>query len=148
MKLLLRDDVEGVGKKGDVVEVSPGYGRNFLMPKGLAQPATPGVEAQAEGMRRARNARDARDREAAEEVARVLVSRAITVAHRAGEGGRLFGSVTAPDIAGAVAEQTGYEVDRKRVQLEEPIKSVGTHVVTVRLHSEVEFPLTVEVVEG
>jgi large subunit ribosomal protein L9 len=145
MKVLLRDDVSGVGHKGDLCEVSDGYARNFLLPRGLAMRATEGVNAQAEGMRRARAIRDAQDREAAEEIAKTLVSKVLTITARASDEGRLFGSIASADVAEAVAAQTGVELDRRQVVLDDHLKDVGTHTVTVRLHTDVEFPLTVEV---
>jgi large subunit ribosomal protein L9 len=148
MRLILRADVGGVGKKGDIVEVSDGYGRNYLLPKGLALRATPGAESQAGAMRRSRDVKDARDRAAAEEVAKRIVPAVITIAARAGSEGRLFGSVTAADIAEAVADQTGIDLDRRKLLLDEPIKSVGVHQVPAKLHADVEFPVTVEVVAG
>ena len=99
-------------------------------------------------MRRSRDLRDAKDRGAAEEVARVLVPAVITVKAKAGSEGRLFGSVTTTDVAAAVHEQTGIEVDRRKLQLDEPIKSVGTHQIPTKLHPDVEFAITVEVVSG
>ncbi len=146
--LILRSDVDNVGKKGDVVDVSDGFARNFLMAKGLAIKATPGAIAQATGMRRARAVKDARDRESAEQVARVLVTKVIRIAGRAGPEGRLFGSVTTADLVAAVADQAGVTLERKRVHLDEPIKALGTHEVPVRLHPEVEFRLPVEVVQA
>lgn len=146
VKVVLRADVAGLGKRGDIVEVAKGYARNYLEPRRLAFPATEGARQQAEAMRRARDLKDAKDREAAEEVARVLVARTIEVTARAGQGGRLFGSVTAGDVVEAVAAQTGIELDRRALQLEEHIKTVGTHQVTARLHADVQFPITVEVV--
>ena len=146
--LILRSDVDNVGKKGDVVDVSDGFARNFLMAKGLAIKATPGAVAQASGMRRARAVKDARDRESAEQVARVLVTKVIRITGRAGPEGRLFGSVTTADLVAAVADQAGVTLERKRVHLDEPIKALGTHEVPVRLHPEVEFRLPVEVVPG
>jgi large subunit ribosomal protein L9 len=148
MKIVLRSDVDNVGKKGDIVDVADGYARNYLIPKGQAIVATPGVQAQAEAMRRSRDKKDARDREAAEHVARMLVPTVIRIAGRAGAEGRLFGSVTSADVAEAVAAQSGVELDRRRIHLAEPIKSLGTHEVPVKLHSDVEFRLTVEVVTG
>lgn len=145
MKVILRADVDRVGKKGDILEVADGYARNFLVPRGLALKASAGAIDQAAAMRRARDVRDASERSAAEDVARRLVPQVINVAARAGAEGRLFGSVTALDIADAVETQTGIVLDRRKVQLEEPIRDVGTHRVTVKLHSEVEFPVTVEV---
>ncbi len=148
MKVILRADVATVGKNGDIIEVASGFARNYLVPKGLAMQAKPGAEAQAASMRRARDVRDARDRGAAEEVATALVPAVITVAARAGAEGRLFGSVTTADIVAAVARQTGIELDRRKLHLSEPIRSVGTHQVPTRLHPEVEFAITVDVVGG
>ncbi len=146
MKLVLRTDVAQVGKKGDIIDVSDGYARNYLVPKGLAFPATQGVEAQATAMRRNRDVRDATDRAAAQEVATALVPKVVTIAARAGAEGKLFGSVTTTEIADAVSAQTGVEIDRRQLHLDEPIKTLGTHLVPAKLHAEVEFPITVEVV--
>jgi large subunit ribosomal protein L9 len=146
MKVVLRRDVDQVGKKGDIVDVADGYARNFLVPKGMAFQATAGVEAQATAMRRGRDVRDASDRSAAEAVAKTLVPRVVTIAARAGAEGKLFGSVTTTEIAEAVAAQTGIEIDRRKLHLDEPIRSVGQHLVPAKLHAEVEFPITVEVV--
>jgi large subunit ribosomal protein L9 len=146
MRLLLRSDVDGLGKKGDLVEVADGYGRNYLLPKGFALPASAGIQAQADAMSRARSIRDTRDRSSAEEVATALVGKPVTIAHRAGEAGRLYGSVTAADIVEAVQAQTHIELDRRKLNLEEPIRSLGTHTVMAKLHADVEFPITVEVV--
>ena len=146
MKIVLRPDVDQVGKKGDIVDVADGYARNYLVPKGFAFQATPGVEAQATAMRRGRDVRDASDRSAAEEVAKSLVPRIVTIAARAGAEGKLFGSVTTTEIAEAVAAQTGIEIDRRKLHLDEPIKSLGQHLVPAKLHADVEFPITVEIV--
>ena len=146
VKVILRDDVEGLGHRGDVVEVSKGYVRNFLEPRSLAMPLTPGAQAQGQVMRKARDQRDAAARESAEEIARMVVAREIVVEAKAGEGGRLFGSVTAADIVEAVAAQVGVEIDRKSVHLEDHIKEVGEHHVTARLHTDVEFPINIKVV--
>lgn len=146
MKIILRADVDDVGKKGDIVDVADGFGRNYLVPKGLAIKATPGAEQQAASMRRSRDLKDAKDRGAAEEIAKKLVPTVITVKAKSGSEGRLFGSVTVADVAAAVQEQTGIELDRRRLHLDEPIKSLGTHAVPAKLHAEVEFPITVEVV--
>jgi large subunit ribosomal protein L9 len=148
VRVILRQDVDTVGKRGDIVDVTDGYARNFLMPRGLALKATAGATAQAASMRRARDVKDARDRGAAEEIATRLVPAVITVKAKAGSEGRLFGSVTAADVAEAVQTQTGIELERRRLHLDEPIKSIGTHQVTVKLHADVEFPVTVEVVQG
>lgn len=148
MKLVLRTDVDQVGKKGDIVDVADGFGRNYLVPNGLAFRATPGVEAQAGAMRRGRDVRDASDRAAAEAVAKSLVPQVITIAARSGAEGKLFGSVTTEQIAEAVAAQTGVELDRRKLHLDEPIRSLGTHLVPAKLHAEVEFPITVEVISS
>jgi large subunit ribosomal protein L9 len=145
VKVVLRSDVSDVGKKGDVVDVADGFARNFLVPKGLAFKASAGAQAQADAMRRSRDIRDAADRSAAEDVARQLVPKVITLAARAGGEGRLFGSITAADVVDAVQAQTGIELDRRKVQLSDPIREVGTHLVNVKLHTDVVFPVTVEV---
>ena len=145
VKVILRDDVSGVGKRGDIVEVSPGYARNFLMPRKLALKATAASEKQAESMRSKRAVKDAKDREGAQEIATRLVAQVISVSARAGEGGKLFGSVTPVELVGAVLAQSGIDIDRHAVRIDEPIKSVGSHQVLIHLHPEVEFPLTVEV---
>lgn len=148
MRVILRSDVAEVGKKGDIVEVADGFARNYLVPKGLAMKASGAASAQAASMRRARDVRDARERGAAEEVAKRLVPTVITITARAGGEGRLFGSVTTSDIAEAVLAQTGIELDRRKLHLDEPIKSVGVHLVPAKLHADVEFPVTVEVTAG
>lgn len=145
MKLLLRSDVEGVGKKGDLVEVADGFGRNYLLPKGFAILATKGVAAQASSMRRSRDTRDAADRAAAEEIASKLVPAIIAISARAKGEGELFGSVSIAEIVQAVTAQTGIELDRQLLEVGEPIKTTGTHSVSARLHPEVQFQITVEV---
>jgi large subunit ribosomal protein L9 len=146
VKVVLRADVDNVGKKGDVLDVADGFGRNYLVPKGLAMAAATGAVAQAAAMRRSRDVKDARDRESAEVVARELVPSVIRIPMKAGAEGRLFGSVTAADVVDAVQAQAGVELDRRRLHLAEPIKSLGTHEVPVKLHADVEFQITVEVV--
>lgn len=146
MRIVLRADVDQVGKKGDIVDVADGYARNFLVPRALAFPATVGVEAQATAMRRGRDLRDANDRAAAEAVAKTLVPKVVTISARAGAEGKLFGSITTSDVAAAVTAQTGVEIDRRKLHLDEPIKSLGSHLVPAKLHADVEFPITVEVV--
>ena len=145
MRVVLRSDLPNLGKRGDICDVADGYARNFLLPKGHAIVATEGVNQQATAMRRARDLRDAKDREAAETVARTLVPAVIHIKARAGSGEKLFGSVTTADIVEAVAEQTNVTLDRRRLHLDEPIKTLGTHEIPVKLHSEVEFRGTVEV---
>ena len=148
MRVLLRSDISGVGKKGDIVDVAKGFARNYLFPTGSALVATGGVESQAASMRKSRALRDAQDKQEAEAVAAVLSAATVKITARAGTEGRLFGSVTTTDIAAAVEAQTGAVVDRRKINLPEPIKSVGTHAVPVHLHAEVDAELTVEVVTG
>jgi large subunit ribosomal protein L9 len=145
MRVLLRSDIEGVGRRGDIVDVSGGFARNYLVPTGRAVEATDGITQQAAAMRRRRDLRDAKDRESAQTVSGAITTKPLVVTARAGSEGRLFGSVTAADIAEAIASQTGATVDRRRIVLPEPIRSVGTHTVNVRLHPEVETEVTVEV---
>lgn len=145
MRIVLRSDLAGVGKRGDIIEVADGYARNYLVPTGRAIPASAGVATQAAAMRRARDLKDAKDRESAEAVAQRLVPAVIAVKGRAGREGRLFGSVTMADVVEAVEEQTGIALDRRRLLTHEALKTVGTHQVRVRLHPEVEFALTVDV---
>ncbi len=145
MKVLLRSDVDGVGKRGDIIDVAGGFARNHLLPAGKAILASGGVEAQAAAMRTSRDLRDARDREGSETVAKTLVGNTITIAARAAND-RLFGSVGAADIVRHVEEQTGAVIDRHDLVLEEPIKSVGEHNVRVELVGGVVFELTVDVV--
>ncbi len=146
MKIVLRSDVDHLGRKGDLLEVADGYARNYLVPRGLAMKATRGVVAQAEAMRRSRAARDTRDQEAAEELASRLQATPIRVGARAGEGGKLFGSVTSADLADAVRSQAGIDLDRRAIELGEPLKELGTFEVAVRLHPNVTVALSVEVI--
>lgn len=148
MRIVLRADIAEVGKKGDIIEVADGFARNFLIPKGQAFKASDGVVVQASAMRRSRDLKDAKDREAAETVARTLVPAVIKITAKSGTEGKLFGSVTVQDLVAAVHDQTGVDLDRRRVHLTEPIKTLGTHQVPVKLHADVEFPVTVEVVKA
>lgn len=145
MRVILRSDHKGLGKRGDIIDVSEGHARNFLLPKGLAFKASDGAASQAASMRRARDLRDSQDREAAQTVASALVAKTITIKAKAGTEGRLFGSVTAADVAEAVATQTNIQLDRKKLHVDH-IKTTGTFQVSVKLHQDVEFPITVEVV--
>ena len=146
MKIVLRDDVEKLGQKGDVVDVADGYARNYLVPRGLAIKAESGVVRQAEAMRRNRSARELRDREAAETLAARLTGRTLSVPARAGDGGKLFGSITAADIVAAVQSQFGVELDRRRLGLDEPLKELGPVELPIRLHPDVVATLAVDVV--
>ena len=147
MRVVLHESITGLGNRGDVVDVADGYARNSLIPKGLAQQASAGVEAQATAMKRSWQLRNAKEREAAEEIAKVLVARPVEIAARAGSEGKLFGSVTAADIATAITDQSGVEIDRKMLDLPDSIRELGSHSITVKPHAEVQFPLTVSVVE-
>lgn len=148
-KVVLRADVSGVGKKGDILDVADGFARNYLVPQGRALVASPGIEAQANAMRRARDIKDAREREAAEQIARALVPAVIAFkAKTTGAQGRLFGSITAADVVDAVAAQTGIVLDKRNLHMSETIRSLGTHQVPVKLHADVQFPVTVEVVKA
>jgi large subunit ribosomal protein L9 len=145
MRVVLRDDVDGVGRRGDIVDVAGGFARNFLLPGGRALVATRGIEEQAAAMRRGRDLREARDREGAEAQAKILAGSVITVEARAGNAGRLFGSVGVADIVEAVQRQKGVELDRRQIGLEEAIKTVGSHEVPIHLFGDVATVLTVAV---
>lgn len=145
MKLILRSDRKGVGKRGDIVDVADGFARNYLLPKGHAIKATDGAVSQAGAMRRARDLRDSQDRESAQTIASALVAKTITIAVKAGAEGRLFGSVTAADVAAAVEAQTKIVLDRRKLHVDH-IKSIGTYNVAAKLHHDVEFPISIEVV--
>ena len=142
MKLILTQEVNGLGAAGDVVEVKDGYGRNFLMPKGLGTPWTRGGEKQVTQIKRARNKREVRDRNHALEIKATLESAAVVLTARAGDEGRLFGSVTVGDIAQAIKS---VEVDKRKIVLSSPIKLAGKHTVTVRLLSDVVANVVVDV---
>jgi large subunit ribosomal protein L9 len=145
MRVILRGDVEGLGRTGDVVDVSAGYARNFLMPKGLAMKATDNAEVAAQSTRKVRAEKHAADRSDAEEIASRLVPTVINLSARTGDGDRLFGSVSSSDVVEAIELQTGIVIDRKQIVISDTIKEVGQHMVTAKLHPEVEFPVTIEV---
>jgi large subunit ribosomal protein L9 len=147
MRLILRKDLVGIGKRGDIVEVADGHARNYLLPQGLALTASDGAVSQAKAMRRARDLRDASDRESAQTIASALVAKTITITAKAGSEGKLFGSVTTGDIAQAIHAQANISIDRKKLHVE-PIKSLGAYSVSVKLHSDVEFPVNIEVVKA
>ena len=146
MKLILTREVTGLGTPGDVVEVKDGYGRNYLMPRGLAVSWTKGGEKQVASIRRARDAREIKSKDDAQAVKARLESRAVTLTAKAGVNGRLFGAVTTADVARAVAEVGGPQVDRRKVELAQPIKSVGEYTVHVRLHADVQAKVALRVV--
>jgi large subunit ribosomal protein L9 len=146
MKLILTQEVTGLGGPGDIVEVAGGYGRNYLVPRQLAMPWTRGAEKQIDLIKRARSAREIRGLDDAKQVAGELEKITVQLRTRAGASGRLFGSVTTADIADAVRAAGGPELDRRRIEVTNPIKTVGSHQVRVRLHPEVTASIGVEVV--
>jgi large subunit ribosomal protein L9 len=148
MKLILTQEVSGLGGPGDVVDVAAGYGRNYLIPRGFAMTWTRGAEKQIELIKRARSAREIRGLEDAKAVAAQLDGLHVRMRRRAGASGRLFGSVGPADIAAAVREAGGPELDRRRIEVRDPIKTVGTHQVRVRLHPEVSAPVDIEISAG
>jgi large subunit ribosomal protein L9 len=146
MKLILTQEVAGLGGPGDVVEVKDGYGRNYLVPRGAAIRWTRGGEKQVSSIKRGREVREVRDLGHAGELKTELERLSLTLPVRAGSGGRLFGAVTGSDIVAAVSKAGGPAVDKRRIEIGQPIKTVGDHQVTVRLHPEVIATLTVQVV--
>ena len=148
MKVILASDVESLGFKGDVVTVADGFARNFLVPKGLALIATKGTLRQSELMQRARAERDQKAKEAAAAKVSQLAASPVYISARAGEGGRLFGSVTAQEIVDAIRQARGLRLDRRKVQLEEPIKTTGSHMVTVEVHDGVTATVKTIVTAG
>lgn len=146
MKLILTSDVDGLGAAGEIVDVSDGYGRNYLLPRNLAQKATPGAIQNAERVVEIRREAEAKAKSEAETVAKSLVGTRVVIAAQAGDEGRLFGSVGVADVAEGIKRFTGVELDRRTIALDSPIKSIGLHEVQVHLHPEVVFPLTIDVV--
>ena len=146
MKLILTKDVPELGHKGDVVDVADGYGRNYLVPKSFAVKATTGALRQAEAMRLAREEAEQKSLEEAQQLAQTLAGSRVVVAARAGDEGKLFGSINANDVAAAIAKFTGVEVDRSVVVVVQPIKEIGLHEVTLRPHPEVDFSVTLDVI--
>jgi large subunit ribosomal protein L9 len=146
VKIILASDVEKLGNKGDVVSVADGYARNYLVPQGLAMVASKGSLKQAESMRRAREERERKQKEEAAARVSVLASSPVYISARAGEAGRLFGSVTRSDVARGITDQLETAVETSDVLLEEPIRSIGTFQVEVKLHPEVSALVSVEVI--
>ncbi len=145
MKLILTQEISGLGAPGDVVEVAAGYGRNYLVPRGLAMHWTRGAEKQIDLIKRARSVREIRGADDARDAASRLASLTVRLQTRAGGGGRLFGSVSPADIAAAVQAAGGPELDKRKIEIKNPIKTVGAHQVAVRLHPEVSATLNIEV---
>ena len=148
MKLILTQEVDGLGAPGDVVEVKDGYGRNYLIPRGLGLRWTRGGEKTIESIKAARATRAARDSDHAVEIKNKLEQNPVNVKVRAGEGGRLFGAVTTAEIADAIAEISGEKVDRRTIVVTQPIKALGAHEVSVKLHDEVAAKVSLNVVSA
>jgi large subunit ribosomal protein L9 len=146
MKLILTADVDELGKRGDVVDVSDGYARNFLLPRKRAIKANEGALAQAESIREARIEAERRAKETAENIATQLVGSRVVLAAQAGDEGQLYGSVGASDVIQGIQRFTGIELEKGQVELTEPIKAIGLHEVQVKVHPEVEFPLTLDII--
>ena len=146
MKLILTQEVAGLGAPGDVVEVKGGYGRNYLVPRGAAMVWTRGAEKEIANLRRAREVREIADRGQAQEIKAQLEGLRVQLPARAGDSGRLFGSITPGDVAEAVSASGGLKIDKRRIEIGNPIKTLGTHEVSVRLHPEVTATITLEVV--
>lgn len=149
MEVILREDIEKLGTRGQVVKVADGFARNFLLPRRLAVAATEANKKIVEQERQAALRREAKEKSSAEELARMLSAVTLTTTQKAGEADQLFGSVTAKDIA-ELLEKQGYSIDRKKIVMEQPIKSLGEHKVTLKLHREVsvQIPVIVNKEEG
>jgi large subunit ribosomal protein L9 len=145
-KIILTQDVTDLGTKGQIVQVADGYARNYLIPRSMAVPATRGAVKQAEAMREAREEAVRRARADADAMAEALVGARVVMAARSGDEGKLFGSIGIPDITEAIKKFTGVEVERAMIKIDEPIKDIGLHEVTVQPHLDVEFNITLDVI--
>jgi large subunit ribosomal protein L9 len=146
MKLILTSDVDALGKRGDVVDVAEGYARNFLLPRKKAVRANEGALAQAEAIREARVEAERRAKEDAERLATQLVGSRVVIAAQAGDEGQLYGSISPADVVEGVKRFTGIELDRASLEISRPIKAIGLHEINIKLHEDVEFPLTLDVI--
>lgn len=146
MRLILTADVSPLGKKGDVVDVADGYARNYLLPRKVAIKANDGALEQAEVIREARIEAERRARESAENLAQQLVGTRVVIAAQAGDEGQLYGSISVADIIEGINRFTGIPLERGQVEVERPIKAIGLHEIQVKLHAEVEFPITLDVI--
>ena len=146
MKVILKQDVDNLGNAGEIVDVADGYGNNYLVPRGFAMRATKGAIADAQAIARSRTKREARNVAEATERKQALEARAVTVEAKAGEDGTLYGSVGNTAVASAIQNQLGIKIDRRRIPMDRPLKSLGTHEVTVRIHGDVQAHVQVEVV--
>lgn len=147
MKVILNKDVKDIGKAGALVEVSEGYARNFLFPRKLAAEATPAAMKQWEEMKKAEARKEERLKAAAQELAKLLEEAKVVVTAKSGEGGRLYGTITSKEIAHAISKQTGHEVDKRKIELNDPIKALGTFQFAVKLHPQVSAKMRVTVQE-
>ena len=141
MEVILLEDVKTLGKKGQIVKINDGYARNFVLPKKL------GIEATPKNLNDLKLQKKREEKEAAEELAASIEDKAVTLSMKTGEGGKTFGTISTKEIATAAKEQLGLEVDKKKMKLDEPIKTLGTHIVALKLHKDVTAKLTVKVVE-
>ena len=146
MKLILTSDVKELGGRGDVVDVADGYARNVLLPKGYAIKANEGALEQAEAIRETRLETERRDKERAENIAQQLVGSRVVLAAQAGDEGQLYGSVSIADVVEGIKRFTGIELERGNVTLAAPIKAIGLHEIQIKVHAEVEFPLTLDII--
>ena len=146
MKLILTQEVTGLGAPGDIVEVANGYGRNYLVPRGVAIRWTRGAEKTVDSIKTARASRAVRDHDHAAQIKTKLESSTVAVKVRSGAGGRLFGAVTVAEIAGALTEASGEPVDKRTIAVKNPIKSLGAHEVAVKLHDEVSATVALNVI--
>jgi large subunit ribosomal protein L9 len=146
MELILREDIEKLGSRGQVVNVASGYARNFLLPRRLAVPATEANKKIVEQERQAHLRKEAKLKSEAEDLGKMMAGVTVTIAQKAGENDQLFGSVTAKDITEAL-ERLNYAIDRRKIQLDEPIKQLGEYKIPVRLHRDVSAEITVNVVK-
>lgn len=148
MKIILTTDVDGLGHKGDVVDVADGYARNYLVPRSKAIKATRGALKEAEALRRSREEAQRVARAAASQIAEALADSRVIVAARSAEEGKLFGSIGARNVAEAIASYTGVQVEPQIIMLTGPIREIGQHEVTLKPHPEIEFQLTLDVIPG
>jgi len=148
MKLILTQEVTGLGPPGDVVDVKDGYARTYLLPRRVATPWTKGGEKPVTSIRRARQAREVATREEAQKLRQSLEARAVTLTAKAGKSGRLFGAITPADVAAAVSAAGGPSLDKRKVELTQPIKATGDYTVKVRLHADVQASVKLLVVAG
>jgi large subunit ribosomal protein L9 len=146
MRLILTTDVDDLGKRGDVVDVADGFARNFLLPRRKAIKANDGALAQAEAIREARIEAERRAKEEAEAIATQLVGSRVVLAAQAGDEGQLYGSVGVTDIVEGILRFTGIQLNRSQIEVDQPIKAIGLHEIQIKLHPEVEFPLTLDVI--